>query len=665
MEASPEVAEALVSWFQSFDNISRSCDSIEDLSDGVVCYEVLSRIAPVYFDIDMADDGNINMLLSDLEAYYADGLGQSVDRVAELDADKLSKDKDHGQLQRLAELVLGAATLCEDNAEYVRTIMEMPADHQRCLAPIIEQAMAAAHGHGEDDRIGRSDSFHSTMSDDDMDGKSHGSGGRGRSASGVSDGAADRRVLTLEIENQRLQDEKAELQARVDELVAEAQGASAEDTATALDREQRAREREEQRVLQLMEELQDKDAELSKLRRSSAAKMQQLESKLRARADEMDVMKGRLNELSQSDAALQKAKARLEAASELKRTNKELETTNRQYLAKIMGFEEAVKAAEARASSYREQLMEAQSAKLESDRRLGEATSEVAKLQAMVEHEVEQRKFAEQQLNAAGQPTADDDGSDNDSDDGGMVERVTPALRERIARLEIENERAKSAAADAAALKEQVASLQQELASAKESLASSTAANAELEAAKVTPEASAEQVAELASLRDAVDAAQAKLTEAEAEAARYRETSSSNEAALKAKLEEAAATEARLREEKREMMNRVRSVLANFKSDKAKREKEVAALKEQASTAQKREQRHVDALKTMKKRWENCEKMLAVAERQMKAQAKEDGIMASAFYSLGLVGLSDDALDAPRAWLGNTRHLRRAARSPM
>lgn len=157
----------------------------------------------MYFDIDMADDGNINMLLSDLEAYYADGLGQSVDRVAELDADKLSKDKDHGQLQRLAELVLGAATLCEDNAEYVRTIMEMPADHQRCLAPIIEQAMAAAHGHGEDDRIGRSDSFHSAMSDDDMDGKSHGSGGRGRSASGVSDGAADRRVLTLEIENVR------------------------------------------------------------------------------------------------------------------------------------------------------------------------------------------------------------------------------------------------------------------------------------------------------------------------------------------------------------------------------------------------------------------------------------------------------------------------------
>ena len=46
----------------------------------------------------------------------------------------------------------------------------------------------------------------------------------------------------------------------------------------------------------------------------------------------------------------------------------------------------------------------------------------------MVEHEVEQRKFAEQQLNAAGQPTADDDGSDNDSDDGGIVERVTPAL---------------------------------------------------------------------------------------------------------------------------------------------------------------------------------------------------------------------------------------------
>ena len=183
-----------------------------------------------------------------------------------------------------------------------------------------------------------------------------------------------------------------------------------------------------------------------------------------------------------------------------------------------------------------------------------------------------------------------------------------------------------------------------------------------------------------------------------------------------------SATEARLREEKREMMNRVRSVLANFKSDKAKREKEVAALKEQASTAQKREQRHVDALKTMKKRvrdtgyaWYRggvvaafcntaCHGVLIVlcvcavgelredvgrrrgtsccsrtntrvrlltycdagcVQRQMKAQAKEDGIMASAFYSLGLVGLSDDALDAPRAWLGNTRHLRRAARSPM
>lgn len=48
------------------------------------------------------------------------------------------------QLQRLAELVLGAAALCEDNAEYVRTIMEMAPEQQRCLVPIIEQAMAAS-----------------------------------------------------------------------------------------------------------------------------------------------------------------------------------------------------------------------------------------------------------------------------------------------------------------------------------------------------------------------------------------------------------------------------------------------------------------------------------------------------------------------------------------
>ena len=48
------------------------------------------------------------------------------------------------QLQRLAELVLGAAALCEDNAEYVRTIMEMEPEQQRSLVPIIEQVMAAS-----------------------------------------------------------------------------------------------------------------------------------------------------------------------------------------------------------------------------------------------------------------------------------------------------------------------------------------------------------------------------------------------------------------------------------------------------------------------------------------------------------------------------------------
>ena len=51
-------------------------------------------------------------------------------------------------------------------------------------------------------------------------------------------------------------------------------------------------------------------------------------------------------------------------------------------------------------------------------------------------------------------------------------------------------------------------------------------------------------------------------------------------------------------------------------------------------------------------------------QRANSAQAKEDGIMATAFYTLGLVGLSDDSIDTHRGWLTAARQRQRAARSP-
>jgi len=120
--------------------------------------------APMFFDNDtlVAADSenhllavsNTKRLLADLDTFYVDGLGLSADRVRGLSAEEIATEKNPAQVQCLAELVLAAAALSEDNTEYIRTIMEMEPQQQRCLVPIIEEAMAG--GHGQEDERGRS-----------------------------------------------------------------------------------------------------------------------------------------------------------------------------------------------------------------------------------------------------------------------------------------------------------------------------------------------------------------------------------------------------------------------------------------------------------------------------------------------------------------------------
>lgn len=120
-----ESCNHLIIWLNTFEGIEGAHHSAEDLSDGVAMAEVLTQIAPEWFDTDwiskimrdISSDNhrlklsNLKKVLKGMLDYYSEVM--DANNFILPDVTKIAERTDKSELGRMIQLVLGCAVNCE------------------------------------------------------------------------------------------------------------------------------------------------------------------------------------------------------------------------------------------------------------------------------------------------------------------------------------------------------------------------------------------------------------------------------------------------------------------------------------------------------------------------------------------------------------------------
>eukprot|EP00127_Corallochytrium_limacisporum_P007194 Clim_evm67s243 gene=Clim_evmTU67s243 len=145
---STERADLLLQYAQTFDDLSQVPDSVESLASGVVLYEMMSEVAPDYFDSDRinaeVDDNwrlrktNINRLTKGLSEYYSEQLGYVITKMPSEHA--IARDSSLVDIEALFELVIGATMLSKQEVFIARVLQQSQAV-QKAVMEVTQELM--------------------------------------------------------------------------------------------------------------------------------------------------------------------------------------------------------------------------------------------------------------------------------------------------------------------------------------------------------------------------------------------------------------------------------------------------------------------------------------------------------------------------------------------
>ncbi|OAQ24519.1 hypothetical protein K457DRAFT_81873, partial [Linnemannia elongata AG-77] len=131
-----------------FENISRPCRHISDLSDGIILFEVAADIDPKWFKLirsaDMGDNwvhkyNNLKKLHKLVTRYLEEKQGQSLSKLDPPNLNMIAKDGDSLEVLKLCELVIAVAVQCDRNQHYIQRIQTLPEISQHALMISLEQ----------------------------------------------------------------------------------------------------------------------------------------------------------------------------------------------------------------------------------------------------------------------------------------------------------------------------------------------------------------------------------------------------------------------------------------------------------------------------------------------------------------------------------------------
>lgn len=143
--------EAILQFIGRFPTLSGSPPlKIEDLDDGVALSEILSEIAPGYFNSSTISrnlgnnwalkSSNFRKIIRNMEAFFRNKLLKTAD-FSVINVSEITRNADSDAIISLFELIAAAAVLCEHRVEIVGRIMEMPNESQLEMKRVIEAGM--------------------------------------------------------------------------------------------------------------------------------------------------------------------------------------------------------------------------------------------------------------------------------------------------------------------------------------------------------------------------------------------------------------------------------------------------------------------------------------------------------------------------------------------
>eukprot|EP00164_Ancoracysta_twista_P002793 GFYU01003714.1.p1 GENE.GFYU01003714.1~~GFYU01003714.1.p1 ORF type:complete len:884 (-),score=333.11 GFYU01003714.1:107-2758(-) len=454
-----EQAAHLLEWVKTAPGSDREVSTLEDLQDGVVLYSILAGISHKYFDVTtlkteetdnpIIQSGNArtnwNKLVMQLSSYYKDVFHQDIG-LMDLDVTPVSKGEDVETLVTAMEFVVYAALQCDHKEDYITVIMSLPQDVQTSIMILVQQTMAKFPAESSVNSPGLAPASPTTrvpvsprmLSDDSAQ---------------VSRLQREKDEMqtsldSLEKQHDQLMQDYKSLQEAKEQLEANA-GNKDEETEDAYREElEKIRKTKDSQIADFQHQLEEKDETISSLEKK-LEEVAKLTADNRSLTDELDIMKSKVAQMEKLESQLEKYKRKIEESSDMRKQMKSLEEQNEKYLRQVLeaeGTAKKIPQLKAQVDTYREQVTKLESQATEMTTKLQKKDVELSAQNDELEMLKTERGANKQRIDELKEQLEDHQSAKDDemlrggSFGGGLDEMVTPEMKEKLIRLEQENE---------------------------------------------------------------------------------------------------------------------------------------------------------------------------------------------------------------------------------
>ncbi|NXD11642.1 HOOK3 protein, partial [Nothocercus nigrocapillus] len=452
-------------------NVEAPCQTVEDLTNGVVMAQVLQKIDPVYFDenwlnrikTEVGDNwrlkvSNLKKILKGILDYNHEILGQQINDFTLPDVNLIGEHADAAELGRMLQLILGCAVNCEQKQEYIQTIMMMEESVQHVVMTAIQEVCWSTQSPvsvGNDAYV-------------DLDRQLKKTTEELNEALATKEEIAQR-CHELDMQVAALQEEKSSLLAENQILMERLnQSDSIEDPNSPAGR----------RHLQLqtqLEQLQEETFRLEAAKDDYRIRCEELEKEItelrqqteeltslaeeaQSLKDEIDVLRHSSDKVAKLESQVESYKKKLEDLGDLRRQVRLLEEKNTMYMQNTVSLEEELRKANAARSqleTYKRQAVELQNRLSEESKKADKLDYECKRLKEKVDslqkekdrlrterdslketiEELRCVQAQEGQLTTSGLMSLES----QEPSDSLAAEIVTPEIKEKLIRLQHEN----------------------------------------------------------------------------------------------------------------------------------------------------------------------------------------------------------------------------------
>mmetsp|Transcript_1494 Transcript_1494/g.2979 ORF Transcript_1494/g.2979 Transcript_1494/m.2979 type:complete len:591 (+) Transcript_1494:281-2053(+) len=444
---------AMLDFLATFPTLSGAPPTtMQELSDGVAIFEILSEIGPDYFDPTtiarhLGDNwalksSNLRKLVRNLEWYFHEELKKEADfENLNSQLGNIARNSDEAGIAHLIELVAAAAVTCDLKGMFVGRIMRMQPESQLQLKGVIERGMKrlSVYDGDTDDADELEMNFDTTP---DANEEEENDDGALFEADHLKDpSAVDREDLeTALLETRR---EVQQHKSQIAEVREDSEKAQAKLRALVEDLQDRLAKRQDE-LITAEEELRTSTADLD----DAKSKIHDLEEEKAQLDDELDVASAKATQLHKAEATVIAYRKKLEGVGVINQQMTDLEDQAAGYLRQIMDLEAEVKKTTTlsrQVDSLQKQLAGLQRDKLESSDTQKNSSAEIGELKNLLSAAEKAKKMYQDELKelreqqAAMVDVPEVEGFDRQSEAQG----ISPADREKTMRLEIENQKLK------------------------------------------------------------------------------------------------------------------------------------------------------------------------------------------------------------------------------